>query len=126
MTPQSHRKEVRREMGLDLDLHPVRWSELENAGWLLHNRISLERNYHLFDAIKSLTSPQPAPDSCLPAFWYSDEGLRETYTDAYGDPLTYLLPKDFERLESEYPYNQAVIDFMRNLPPDMPIVLWWN
>lgn len=60
-----------------------------------------------------------------------DEGMTSEAEDCYGDPLTYmpanLLCSHLQYIieENLKPWDRAVIAFVKALPSDMKVVLWW-
>ncbi len=113
-------------MGLDLALLPDRWPKLEVIGWtaLAYDRLALLRDYELFERIKKVpTTPVPMIQN------YEDEGIRNRTTDPYGDPLTRCTAGALSEIPEPkglHPWNRAVMAFVRALPGNTPIVLWWH
>lgn len=117
-------------MGVDLTIAPDRWS-LPQGGerdwWLANNRLDLLRNYHLYDQIKALPSSPLEPDTTFG--WYGDDGVERETEDAYGNPLRYVRAGDLGTIpdQPDYPaWNRAVLAFVRALPPETRIMLWWH
>lgn len=57
-----------------------------------------------------------------------DAGLTWTETDRYGQPLTYTTPADLRRLKVPAdltPWNAAILAFIRALPEDTRVILFW-
>lgn len=115
-------------MGLDLTLVPNRYPQI--GGWFLaYDRISLDRQYALFDAIRDQVDTFPLEDDTR-FQWYGDEGLEDVREDPYGSPLRWCFAKDLSKIrlsvEDLSAWNRGVVAFVRSLPPDTKIVLWWN
>jgi len=59
---------------------------------------------------------------------HEEQGLKWTDTDRYGKPLTYTTSTDLRRLklpEDLAPWNEAILAFLRTLPPDKRLILYW-
>jgi hypothetical protein len=59
---------------------------------------------------------------------YQDEGLTYTDVDRYGEPLTFTTSADLRGLRTPNdisPWNRAILAFLRSLPEDVRIVLYW-
>jgi hypothetical protein len=111
-------------MGLDLTLAYSPWRSDQGAPEpLLYSRLSLNRDYELFDQIKEL----PVIPVTGPVLWYGDEGLETRETDPYGDRLTWVNAFHFHNVKgSENSENAAILAFVRTMPPDRRIYLWWH
>ena len=111
-------------MGLDLRLYPNRWRSQRP---LLSNAQVLDRNYELFDAIKALPAVA-VPEA--PLAYDDDEGLKPTATDSYGDQLTQVWAGVLAGIPEETwgrsEWNRAALAYLRTIPPDTPVVLWWS
>jgi len=126
-------------MGVDLTVCPVRWDNTH--WWLLHERISFDRNYELFaqmgltgvedeagNDIVAVMEDSPVPEGKRVEV-YGDEGIEVCTTTPYGDPLTFVRAKEFRKVKTDKTigkWNLAVIRFLRALPPETPVVLWWH
>jgi len=56
-------------------------------------------------------------------------GDEEFTTDPYGDNLTWLTANDFKDFippEDTSAWNRRVLTFIKSLPADFIIVLWWS
>ncbi len=109
-------------MGLDLTLVFHRLDILPDI--LAYDRLALWRSQDLFREIKDIPS-QPLE---MRFTWYEDDGLVERTTDPYGAPLRWCWASDLAKLEitqDMHPWNAAVLAFVRALPPELKIVLWW-
>ena len=109
-------------MGIDLAVHPNRYYDhprLSDG----YNRLAFWRDSELFEQIQKL------PSSLLEAergfVYYDDEGLDDSKTDGYGQPLRYVEAGQFANINSDNTWNEAVLTFLRSLPPEMPIILYW-
>ena len=123
-------------MGMDLTVAPIRHYE-NNNWWLAHTRIDFERNYEIFAQIsgehgrdKSAQVLQPIPLPPTVKFdWYEDSGLLTRIEDSYGGKLTYVVANDFHTVyipANTGIWNRRLIEFLRGLPAQMPVVLWWH
>jgi hypothetical protein len=120
-------------MGLDLTLCPIQYDD--EGIWRAYNRLSLCRDYYLFSRfsnigrteVKPVTKPSPLRDN-ITLLWYNDDGLEKRRDDPYGTPLTYVEACEFNKIDTVClnPWNRAVIEFIRSLPEDTPVVLWWS
>lgn len=117
-------------MGIDLTLVIDRHGQAFNMRWFLgYDRLSVPRDYNLFDHIKELPL-QPLPPT-VKFDWYGDEGCKERKADPYGKPLTWVSAGDlapvFQRWYKDTDWSQgaAIAGFLVGLPPSRPIVLWW-
>lgn len=119
-------------MGLDLTFCIIP----ENRDWWLgYDRLGTERDYALYSQISEIgrggsrpvMRPRPVPPEA-DFMWYGDEGLQEKLEDPYGEPLTYVLALDFHKinLERVNDRNRPVIEFIKMLPPQTRIVLYWH
>ncbi len=121
-------------MGTDLTLATRRYATLDY--WLAHNRISLDRDYHLFEQIENIGRNTGAQQVCKPhplipsvrVDWYKDGGVEEITEDAYGAPLTYLTAGELVLVNTQEAseWNQAVFAFFRALPPEIQVLLYWH
>jgi hypothetical protein len=92
---------------------------------LAFERMRLDwQDYEAFDRLKEDAIPlQNGVD------WYGDEGLRHTTTDDYGAPLTYVAAHTLAKHLSAAPlqgWDAAALAFLKALPQDTKVVLWWN
>lgn len=124
-------------MGLDLTLIVNRFGDKFTDMFVATDRLSLYRDYSLFAQLSPdieaeegdcVCDPLPVPKDWS-VEWHDDDGLRRITTDAYGSPLTYLTARDFEPVEfgaKAYPWNVAVVDFVKSLPGETQVVLYWH
>lgn len=50
-------------------------------------------------------------------------------SNPYGERITYLFPKDFKNMflpKGYHKWDKAVLSFVRKLPEDTPILLFWH
>jgi hypothetical protein len=121
-------------MGLDLTLAPENYP---SSWWLTFDRIRVDRDYRLYSQIAGLRgtagytqvcNPRPIPSN-VKVQWYEDEGIKERKTDPYGSPLTYLTAGELLAVAlptNASPWNKGVWAFLKELPPDTRILLWWH
>ena len=112
-------------MGVALILRPFKHYLSANGTPLLYESLRLDRDGALFDAIER------APSFAVPQVEvYEDDGLRVRGTTPYGEPVRYALAGELARAGSEpadlSPWNAAVVAFLRALPADLPVYLWWH
>lgn len=125
-------------MGLDLAVCPVKYAD-HLEWWLGFERLSFHRDYDLFEQIDSngrqepdepiekVCNPQPLPEG-VEFEWYGDEGVRKETQDPYGSDLTFVRAFEFHKVDvsKSHPWNKCIIDFLKSLPAQTPIVLWWH
>lgn len=110
-------------MGIDLTVLPNRFYDQPGFGDG-YNRLEFWREAKLFDRIRELKSFPLESDRRFA--YYSDDGIEHTLTDAYGSPLQYVEAWEFINVHSDNKWNNAVIQFLRSLPLQMPVVLYWH
>lgn len=77
-----------------------------------------------FDAIAA--EAVPLPDGVM---WYEDDGVAYRTEDMYGKTLTFMSSHTIARHLSGVTlgrYDAAVLAFLKALPPDTRVVLWWD
>jgi len=123
-------------MGLDLTLVPIRHHEGMDW-WLGHERLGLDRDGlgHMIlnrnedgQKLAAPLKPKRLPRK-VHFDWYGDEGIERTTTDSYGDPLFYVKAGDLAKAAGHWkgsPWNEAAMAFVKALPADTPIILWWH
>ena len=117
-------------MGLDLTLYPIRYADL--PWWLATESLGCERQAALFRRVEQVESdPLPKVVGKPVSFKvYKDEGIVEAKTDSYGTPLRVAkagnLAKAALPAAEMYPWNRAAWAYLKVLPPDTPVVLYWN
>lgn len=140
-------------MGLDLTLIPLYWGNHRNEpdpvlsdslmsqalgvteeyrGYLGCGEIRLERRSELFAEIQRLGQPMDAPVWCHHA--RRPDGEKEyglLAKDPYGDPLAMVRVRDLlplaEHDEVQDAFlNRAAWAWLAAMPPDAPLVLYWN
>lgn len=121
-------------MGLDLTLLPNRYYQVEGIldGY---NQLRFFRDLDLFERIHELQSQPLKPTQFV--YLYSSEGVEKTQTDPYGDVLHWVKAEKFLKISTDkfgesntivdrVLWNDAIITFLQNLPPDMPVILYWH
>jgi hypothetical protein len=112
-------------MGLDLTVYPLKHYRSASGTPFLCDSLRLDRDGALFAAIERAPS-FPVPQVEV----YEDDGLRVRGTNPYGDPVRYVLAGELARVIADAaglsPWNVAVVAFLRALPADLPVYLWWH
>ena len=112
-------------MGLDLAVMPMRFKDMD--WWLCTERLSCDRQHELFESIQMLPAkPIPAKKSVQV---YDDDGIREVKTDPYGSPLTYLTAGEMSKArlpKGLTDWNKGIMAFVKSIPSDTPVILWWH
>jgi hypothetical protein len=116
-------------MGVDLTLMPL----LEKDYWVSHALIRLERRRALWPKIEALGArPVPEPLTCFQGVGPDgDPAYGEITQDPYGQPLTWLPAGELATLHDDETVqdnwlNQAAWAYLRQMPPDWPVVLYWH
>lgn len=111
-------------MGIDLKV--MASSFRERRGELLATAtLRFERDPILFGRLSQLS--RPLPDG-LKVGSYEDEGLTYTDVDRRGNRLTFCTPADVAALDAVAEggeWNRAIFAFLRALPSDTRVVLYW-
>lgn len=104
-------------MGIDLTLMPMN----AHASFTL---LPLDRDYDLHDKIQALDS-QPIPNGFVA---YNGAGFTALPKDAYGDPIRYVLAGALRELaiNSIHVRNRAAWAYLKELPDDHQIALYWH
>jgi len=113
-------------MGIDLTLVVEAYIKDDDYP-LAYERLRTDRNYDLHDSIKQCGVVEFRKGRKL--HWYNDEGLEYTDEDYYGERLTSTRAKlvaDAMAKHKLTPKNNAVMQYMKALPPDTEIFLWWH
>lgn len=120
-------------MGMDLTLLPLKEGALSDTHVLCYERLSFDRNYKIFDQIKSDKSDigEIETQSIPPQMWietYEDEGIQATRKDKYGTELTFVYAQQLKKLKMPKvasPKNKAIKAFIDALPDQTAIILFW-
>ena len=113
-------------MGLDLTLLPHKHHHTGGVP-LLCESLRLDRDYGLFGKLRACPSREAGALEVR-----CDSGWRTTQTDPYGDPIRYALAGDLAAVLVDVssadvsPWNFAALAFLRALPADVPVYLWWH
>jgi len=113
-------------MGLDLTLVVNAYRSDDNMP-LAYERLRLDANYKMFDSIKDAGAVPLRANRELR--WYGDEGIERRQDDPYGDRITSIRAKQVADAMSTHKLtdkNIAVFAYMKALPPDTEIFLWWH
>jgi hypothetical protein len=112
-------------MGVDLTLLPDKHPGIGFDS--SYDRLGLQgRNYDLWDRLKAVATPLPAGLQ-----WYGDEGLHRVTENPYGEPITFVSVSLFLKLWDECnpapcEWDRAVAAFLRALPVDRRVILWFH
>jgi hypothetical protein len=123
-------------MGLDLTAVIDRYGTVPGmqALPLGYDRVSFQRHQEFFTLIQSKLETHPLPPGAE-LWWYGDDGLEKRTTDPYGVPLTWCWSSEFQKLDGVTllelqrgltPFNGALLLFLKHLPPEVRIFLWWH
>lgn len=113
-------------MGVDLTLVPNRF-ERSHGPILGYTRLPLTcRWYKLHEALQEVANPLTEG-----LMWYADEGIETIHEDAYGHKLTWVIPSQFlkaaeKHMEGADDWDKGVVAFIKCLPPQTQIVLWFH
>lgn len=114
-------------MGIDLTIVPSRHDEILTGWFLAYDRLSVTRDYDLFDRVRAIKA-RPFPDD-FHFDWYDDSGVERKKEDPYGDGLKYVksieLANAFSNGELSV-RNKALASFLSALPPETWVILWWH
>lgn len=116
-------------MGVDLTLMPLIGQDF----WVSHDMLSLNRRSALWPEINKLQQQEiPRPITCFRAIGEDGEACYgERDDDPYGATLKWTTPrelltlKDHEAITDDW-QNRAVWAYLKQMPPDWPIVLYWS
>lgn len=117
-------------MSLNLDIYPISYPEL--TLWLGSCVLPLLKDPKLFNVLKNSLYTIDLPESKIFEI-FDESGLEKKKKDFWGDKLTYTLPKEFDEIFSNYfneknytfVWNKAVLNMLRCLPEETPLVLYW-
>lgn len=117
-------------MGIDLTLAPIK--NAHGSWWLAYDRLRLDRYYDLYrefgmDGYTSIS----VYDVIVNQFdWYDDEGIVSDKLDPYGEKLKYFFSDEISKIDVNQlelsTWNKAVIEFIKSLPKQTPVVLYWH
>ncbi len=111
-------------MGIDLKVMTSYMRE-RRGEMLPTATLRFDRDAGLFGQLSRIA--QPMPDG-LKVGTYEDDGLTFTEVDRAGNRLTYCTPADLGALDVSGEvgqWNRAVLSFLRELPREARIVLFW-
>lgn len=115
-------------MGIDVTFLPIEHESKDLC--YSHTLLPLERRYDLQDEIRRL-EPRILGRKISSYVGRDKEGevcYGDTDSDCYGDALTYLTSGELLLVDSatvEYK-NKAIWAYLRELPADTKIVIYWN
>lgn len=114
-------------MGIDLAISPDRFP-MPNVKFLASNRLGFEgRYYDLWDKLE-----QAADVTGETILWCEDDGWTERTENPYGTPLKFITAGKFvEAVDASgvttmKPFDSAIVGFVRLLPPDTRLLLWFH
>ena len=128
-------------MGLDLTLLPAEAFKVDKGKlWgFSHTMLRLSRDYNLWSHIKevksvSLDSFKEVDFTCFLSPNKDGESSYGQLTKTpYGDPLKFVKADDLLKamkechaVESLMPWNAAAMNFLKEIPPDTMIGLYWH
>ena len=116
-------------MGVDLTLLPL----LTPTYWASHDVIRVNRCRELWADVLALPQqPIPEPLSCYVAQIANNEtGYGNRENSPYGERLCWTTAgalatlKDHPAIQDDW-INKAVLSYLRTMPEDWPIVLYWH
>ena len=116
-------------MGVDLTLMPL----MSKDFWASHDLLRLERRSEFWPEIAKIEKAEvPQPVYCYVARGQDGEAkYGELSETPYGTPLPWttvgalLELKDHECVQ-EHRLNRAVWKYLSELPPDLPVALYWH
>ena len=114
-------------MSLHLTLLPI--GGINELITSIHNFLACERDNYLFERIMQIVASPVPPDF---KGFYSTENCDYVYgnvtKDAYDTELTYVLVKDLLKLKPhpESQTNKAIWAYLKQLPPNGKIALYWS
>lgn len=107
-------------MGLDLTLLPY------DRDFSRHV-LSMERNYTLFDQIKKLESMRLEKPIYSYVAGDDEDPCSEISEDKYGEPIRFVYAGDLAKLEeAEIDINKACLAFIKCLPMNHKVALYWG
>lgn len=130
-------------MGLDLTIAPFKNGNEKRMlandsiidSIIAYSRMAFRCNYELFAYFREMGNEfQTRPvietkELNKPIDWYFDEGIESIDENKYGEKLTYCLAKEFNKIDIKKldtgEWNKAIIQMVRALPEDTPIILYW-
>lgn len=90
-------------------------------------------DYVVAEAWESKVIPPQVQVEQLPAqYWFEvvdGSERKRTRNDGWGNRLTFVYAEDFARVmphKDASPRNLAILSFVKALPPDTPIILYWS
>jgi len=122
-------------MGLDLKLIPVDCDSVKQA-WG-HTLLTLDRDRGLWEAIKRVPSMEFRRDfNCYVADipdgkWGGESGYGNVTEDALGEPLSFVYADelgrvvDLEIMGEKSPHNVPAFAYIKALPKNTKVILYW-
>lgn len=107
-------------MGLDLSVLPIK-KGTDNAQSVL----LFQRDSSLFEQIKHIEKSNGLPLE-KPIFGYFGNKYSSQIRNPYLSTITRLEPSDFLDVFSNYSINNSILSFLRSLPSDYEILLYWQ
>lgn len=111
-------------MGIDLKIYPLEaanridlWAQ-EYEHLMFHRDSDIFSQIGGYELVKVAIEPTPIKYSC-PDFLVKD---------AYGEPLTWILASEFSKIKLPHDIsqkNKAIFEFLKTLPKQCMIILYW-
>lgn len=123
-------------MGVDLTLLPFESTQL--GGWpMSHTVLWMNRDSETFQQISALETREgrPVPEDFTSYVGRDNEGetaYGRTIKTPYGSPLRYVLAGSLKQIDMGDMSNpgawkqRAIWAFVRELPDDLPVALYWH
>jgi hypothetical protein len=120
-------------MGLDLTLLPLHHqSEITSRNIMCYDKLRVRREDDIINMLReddptTLVTQALPPGAKLVSPMY--EPKKTSRKDPYGDELKYAFAKDFKKFkwpEEMDRRNKGVRAYLKALPPDIPIILYWH
>ncbi len=129
-------------MGLDLKFLPLKGRELMERMIIAATVLDVPDDYSIFGQIANVTGESMDADSGLDVVvrplilppktkvWIPEHEQRlKTRKDAYGTDLTYAFAEQLREIrpkENITPRGKAALAYIKALPKDVPVILYWH
>jgi len=113
-------------MGLDLRVYIDKYHGKMNEWFIGSESLSFHRDYGLFDIISNFPA-QPITDEKIKFQEYNEDGIHVRNTDPYGEPLTFVRAEAFKEIDYvPNQWNNSILLFLKSLPSDTIVILYWE